>query len=342
VHGTAYWFFRNRSLNAREPFAAINPPESRHQGGASIGGKLITDKLFYFVNGEIVRRDFPLSASLRNPPFFDANGTFVATQSNGQPTCGAPATTDQCKAAIRFLDRHFQTLERTADSELGFAKLDWRPNESHSISASVNYLRFLSPNGLQTGAAITTGGGVGNNANSTVQARYGRLSWIALPGVSFVNEFRFGWFKDKQYDYVNEDLALPGIGLLGLTIQGQTNLGTAVDYPRLNPSENRYQFADNLTWNKGRHTIKFGADVMTTQDYNDVLRNRTGSFTYPNFTAFALDLTGNTSGAKRWQNYSQRFGNPIVDIRTNDFGFYIQDHYCPANDCDCPVKPFCC
>jgi hypothetical protein len=326
LHGTAYWFFRNQDFNARDPFATTNPDETRHQAGASIGGKLITDKLFYFVNGEIVRRDFPLSASLRNPPFFDANGQFVATQPNGQPTCAPPATSEQCTAAVRFLDRHFQTLQRTADSELGFAKLDWRPNERHSVSASMNYLRFISPNGLQTGAAITTGSGVGNNANSTVQARYGRLSWIALPGVNVVNEFRFGWFKDKQFDYVSDELSLPGIGLLGLTIQGQTNLGTAVDYPRLNPSENRYQFADNLNWNRGRHSIKMGADVMTTQDYNDTLRNRTGTFTYPTFTAFALDLTGN-SGAKRWQNYSQRFGNPIVDIRSNDFGFYIQDQF---------------
>lgn len=327
LHGTAYWFFRNQDFNARDPFATTNPPESRHQAGASVGGKLITDKLFYFVNAEIVRRDFPLSASLRNPPFFDANGQFVATQPNGQPTCAAPATAEQCSAAVRFLDRHFQTLPRTADSELGFAKLDWRPNERHSISASMNYLRFLSPNGLQTGAAVTTGSGVGNNANSTVQARYGRLSWIALPGISIVNELRFGWFKDKQYDYVNDSLALPGVGLLGLTIQGQTNLGTAVDYPRLNPSENRYQFADNLTWNRGRHSVKFGADIMTTQDYNDTLRNRTGTFVYPTFTAFALDYTGNTTGAKRWQNYSQRFGNPIVDIRANDFGFYVQDQF---------------
>src|SRR4029077_7679992 len=29
--GTAYWFFRNRDFNARDPYAAINPPERRHQ-----------------------------------------------------------------------------------------------------------------------------------------------------------------------------------------------------------------------------------------------------------------------------------------------------------------------
>ena len=38
LHGTAYWFFRNRSLNATDVTAhGINPPEWRHQAGASVG-----------------------------------------------------------------------------------------------------------------------------------------------------------------------------------------------------------------------------------------------------------------------------------------------------------------
>ena len=93
-----------------------------------------------------------------------------------------------------------------------------------------------------------------------MRARYGRLAWTALPGSSSVNEFRFGWFKDKQFDYVSDELALPGIGLIGITIQGQANVGTAVNYPRLNPSENRFQFADNVTWIRGRHSFKLGGD----------------------------------------------------------------------------------
>jgi outer membrane receptor protein involved in Fe transport len=327
IHGTAYWFFRNQDFNARDPFAMTNPPERRHQAGASIGGRLIRDKLFYFFNGETTRRDFPLAASITTPPFFDSTGRFVMTQPNGQPTCGAPASAEQCQAAIKFFERQNQVLDRQANTDLGFGKLDWRPTEAHSISASFNYLGFNSPNGLQTGAAITNGAGVGNNANSTVRARYGRLAWTALPGSSSVNEFRFGWFKDKQYDYVSDQLALPGIGLLGITIQGQQNVGTAVNYPRLNPSENRYQFADSITWIRGRHTLKLGGDIMNTEDYNDTLLNRTGTYTYPNFTSFALDLTGNTTGTKRWQNYAQGMGSPVVKFTVRDYGLFIQDQY---------------
>jgi hypothetical protein len=318
VHGTGYWFFRNRSLNARDPYSTFNPPEVRHQLGGSIGGAIKKDKLFYFFNAETTRRRFPLIASLTRPPLFDANGVFVGA---------CTATAAQCQAAQQFLGRQFQVLDRTANSELGFGKLDWRPTERHSISASFNYLRWISPNGIQTQAVLNNGNGVGNNANSTVRTRYGRLSWTSIPTSTVVNELRYGWFKDRLFDDVSESLVPALTGRVQITVQGQTNLGVADAYPRLNPSENRHQIADNLTWTVGKHTFKTGFDFVSTRDYNVILRNRNGTYVYPTFTAFAQDLTGNTTGAKRWQSFSQRFGNPVVDTTIKDINWYVQDQF---------------
>ncbi len=316
LHGAAYWFFRNQDFNARDPYSAINPDETRHQAGGSAGGRIIKDRLFYFFNGEVTRRDFPLIASLTRPPLFDAKGRFVGACS---------ATAAQCQAALRFLDRQFQVLDRTANSELGFAKLDWRPTDRNSVSASFNYLRWISPNGIQTQAVLNNGNGVGNNANSTVRTRYGRLAWTSVQASTIVNEFRFGWFKDRLFDDVSEKLIPPETGRVQITVQGQSNLGVAADYPRLNPSENRFQFADNLTWTVGRHTWKLGADFVNTRDFNDILRNRNGSYSYATFTDFARDFSGNVPAGRRWQSYSQRFGNPVVDTTIRDYSFYAQD-----------------
>ena len=323
VHGTGYWFFRNRSLNARDPYSQINPPESRHQTGGSIGGPIKKDKLFYFFNGETTRRNFPLVSSMTRPPLFNSDGSWA---NPGPATSGCTATVAQCQAARDFFGRQFGTLPRTANSELFFLKLDWRPNERNAISASFNYLRWISPLGIQTQAVLNNGEGVGNNADSTVRTRYGRLSWTAIPTNTIVNEVRFGWFKDRLYDDFNASL-VPSIGPVGLTVNNQANAGVATGYPRLNPSENRYQIADNLTWTLGRHTIKTGLDFGYTQDYAVSLANQFGSYSYATFTAFAQDLTGNTGGAKRWQTFSQRFGNPVVDNRVRDYNFYIQDQF---------------
>jgi outer membrane receptor protein involved in Fe transport len=142
-----------------------------------------------------------------------------------------------------------------------------------------------------------------------------------------VNEFRFGWFNDKQFDYPNSALGIPGIGFLGIGITGQSYLGTATDYPRTNPLENRYEFADTLTWTKGAHTLKVGVDIMPTEDYTNLLFNRTGTYTFPNFSALAADLTGNTTGAKDWLTFTQTIGNPVVDFTMKDYAFFVQDQW---------------
>ena len=318
LHGTAYWFFRNRSLNARDRYATINPAESRHQAGGSIGGAIEKDKLFYFVNAEVTRRNFPLVNRLINPVFFDTNGNFIQT---------CTATAAQCERARRFLDRQFQTLGRTANSELGFGKIDWLATPRNTLSLSLNALRWLSPNGIQTQAVLTNGNGIGNNANSTVRTRYGRASWTSIPSNTLVNEFRFGWFKDRLYDSVNPALIPSETGRLELTVAGQANLGISRDYPRLNPSEQRFQFADNLSWIQGRHAMKFGFDLSNTQDYLNIRRGQFGSYTYSTWTAFAQDFSDNPAGVKRWTNFSQTFGNPILDFTTRDFAFFVQDQF---------------
>ena len=323
LHGTAFWFFRNQDFNARDPFAATNPDESRHQFGASLGSHIIRDKLFYFFNYEGMRRDFPLIASITSPgnPLFDTTGVLKPN------VCGAPATPEQCNTAISFLNRQFGTVPRTVNQDLGFGKLDWRPSQRNSFSASLNVLRWVSPNGLQTAAVLNQGSGVGNNANSSVRSKSGRFTWTGVPASTMVNEFRFGWFADKQFDYPSNALSIPGIGFLGISITGQTSLGTATDYPRTNPSENRYEFADSLTWTVGRHSLKIGAGILRTEDYTNLLFNRTGTYLFPTFSAFAADFSGNTTGAKDWTTFTQTIGNPVVDFYIKDYSGFVQDYF---------------
>lgn len=341
VHGTGYWFFRNQDFNALDryiprdpdnPSQPLRPEELRNQFGGSVSGPIVKDKLFYFFNAEVTRRDFPLVNRLVNPSLYNADGSLRERDNAGRLLCGdpaavpRPATAAECGAAFGILDRQFQTLDRSANSELGFGKIDWRPTDSDSFSFSLNYLRWISPNGIQTQAVLTNGNGVGNNANSTVRTRYGRAQWTRVVAPTAVNEFRFGWFKDRLFDDVNPELIPPVTGRLGLTVAGQANLGTSVDYPRLNPSEQRFQLVDTMNWNIGRHNLKFGGDYITTQDYVNIQRNRNGSYVYNDFNSFAIDYARSGTG-KLWQSYSQTFGNPVIDFTTKDFALFLQDQF---------------
>src|SRR5262245_26601614 len=320
LHGTAYWFFRNRTLNARDRYAAFNPPEVRHQAGASIGGPIKSDKLFYFFNTEISRRDFPIAASITQPGVIDTAGHFQG--------CGAPATPAQCAAIDSILPRQFGQIPRQNNQELIFGKLDWRPTDRNSFSASFNFLRSRAPNGLQSAIALNTGAAVGGNGDASVRVRNGRLSWTGIASAAIVNEFRFGWFTDRQADDFHQALIPPGIGLSALTVAQRTNLGAGPSsLPRIQPSEEGLQFADNLSWIRGKHSLKFGVDIANSDDYAYAMMNQFGSYSYANVTNFALDFSGNIAGGKRWSTYSQTFGNPSADATIREYGSYAQDQF---------------
>lgn len=329
VHGTAYWFFRNRTLNARDRYATFNPQDIRHQAGASIGGAIKKDKLFYFFNYEATRRNFPAIALLTSGMFTPAGTLDFSRNPCPDPNATVKATAAQCQTAIQtILTRNFGTVSRTVTQDLGFGKIDYRLSDRNNLSFSLNFLRWISPHGIQaTGIVFNTGAAIGSNADSTVRNAYGRAQWTSIVTSSVVNEARFGWFKDRQYDPASPDFLYPGLGLADLTVASTGNLGIAPNYPRLNPSETRFQYADNLSWTRGAHTMKFGVDIAHTEDYQNQLMTRYGSYNYSSLNLFAADFSGNTTGAKNWNTYSQRFGNPIVDTNLVTFGAYAQDQW---------------
>ncbi|MCU1257994.1 MAG: hypothetical protein JWO80_879, partial [Bryobacterales bacterium] len=154
----------------------------------------------------------------------------------------------------------------------------------------------------------------------------GRASWTYVVSPAAVNELRFGWFKDRQFDPASPSL-LPSVGPITLTVNGISNVGYPNGYPRLNPSEQRFQIADTYSWIIGQHSVKFGFDYSHVEDYVSRLANRYGTYSFPTLTSFALDFSGNTTGSRDYSSYSQTFGNPVVDTNLNELGFFVQDQW---------------
>ena len=324
VHGTAYWFYRSTGFNARDPFSTFVPAEKRQQAGGSVGGAIKKDKLFYFLNTDITRRDYPMTSSLNTVAVDPTTQTWKLC---GVGTSTQPAATPaQCAAINQLLPRFYGQIPRSLGQELYFGKLDYHYSDRNFFSASFNFLHEVSPNGIQSSISSTSGSALTGNGDDAVTVKNGRAVWTFVATSNFVNEFRFGLAGDRQADTFNNSSLGQGLGFLQVSANG-TQLGPANYLPRIEPSELRYQFQDNATWTKGTHTIKFGADIATTEDYVYYISNFYGSYSYQTVNAFALDYSGNTTGAKYWNSYSQTFGNPALDYRINDYGFYLQDQW---------------
>ncbi|HKQ88954.1 MAG TPA: TonB-dependent receptor [Candidatus Acidoferrales bacterium] len=327
-HGTGYFFYRNQNFNATDAFAGgINPDDWRLQSGASLGGPIVKSKVFFFLNSDFTRRNSPIVDSLVNTNISPTTHNFVlkdATHPNGcDPTVATPA---QCNAINGLLPRFFGNVPRTVDQDLLFGRIDYHFSDRNTFSFSLNYLHFNSPNGLQqTTVASTTGAAVNNNANDLVRVRNGKATWMSILSPSVINNFRYGWNTDLQSDELNP--ALNGsLGFLDVSAAGVT-LGAPNYLPRIEPSETRNEFGDDLSWTRGRHIFKFGVDFATTSDYSFFIQNTHGSYSYSNLTNFALDFSGNTTGAKNWTTFSQTFGNPVTNTRINDYDFYVEDQW---------------
>ena len=141
-----------------------------------------------------------------------------------------------------------------------------------------------------------------------MRVRNGKFGWTFVPTSNIVNVLRFGWDTDRQAKSFD-----------------QAQLGPANCLPRVEPSETRHEFAD-VTWTKSQHTLKFGFNASTTEDYNYFISNAFGSYTCLTPTAFAQAYTAST-GAKNRTSYSQSFGNPVADYTISEFSWYALDQW---------------
>ena len=329
-HGSVFEFFKNRTLNTTDPYSRgsngqpFNPPNWRHQFGGSVGGPVVKDKLFFFANTEETRESRPLVSSYSDS-HLTANGSFVPGACDT-----TSATAAQCAAAQAYVQRTFAILPRKLNENIGFLKLDYRPNDKDNLTLNFNLMQFASPNGTVSATALTDGSGFYPNGNQIDLTRWARLSYTRVVSASSVNEFRFGWFKDTRKQSVNPDIS-PANGLQsGLSVSSLANLGRSVNIPNSQPSEDRFLFTDNYSKSIGKHQLKAGAETNYLRDVENALFFAKGEYFYGTITDWAKDLTPLASDPQAGKHYSgflQSFGPLLTRAIVRDYNFFGQDQW---------------
>ncbi len=132
IEGSAYYFFRNQGLAGRTPTDNEDFDRQRLSDftaqtvGFRVGGPIIKDKLFFFLNGEIQRDEIA-------QPFDESSYRGDAT----------PAELDNLRQTV--IDRYdydpggFRDNTREQNGNKIFAKLNWNINNNHQISLRHSY-----------------------------------------------------------------------------------------------------------------------------------------------------------------------------------------------------------
>lgn len=380
-HGDAFYYQRNNSWGARNPLAfqsifaggvttqvPIKPEDVRHQFGGTIGGPIVKDKVFFFFSYDEQRRNFPglsvfssagylSSANVQTVP-----GTTLLEQQNYDRSLKNPVrnfSDAQINTALTFLNSLTGTVPRRGDQRLFFPKVDWQVNESNLFTASYNRLRWDSPAGIQTQATNTLGRASFGDDFVDIDTLQLRLQSTITPTI--VNEFRFQWSKDFEYEFSQPPAAGEPLSAGGTSpdvfLTGGLEFGKPTFLERRQyPNEKRLQFTDNITYTRGSHNFKFGVDITPVKDVLDNLRNESGAFSYNNINDYIIDYLNATAGLPgtipcsstnpvratvggapaaptRFRgrcytsNLAQGFGPTAFEVKTTDISFYIQDDW---------------
>ena len=217
----------------------------------------------------------------------------------------------------------------------------------HTFSQNDNgFLRYSHSNDdiLQPGPlpAPLVGGVVSGPAKQP--AHQAVLSETHLFSQSLLNTARFGWSRifinTKSFDQglgLPTQLSIPGVinsgdvantdGLPLFSITGFTSLGDPVNSPS-QIGTNNYQFNENLSWFRGKHSFDLGAEVVRLQYNIFQTASEHGVLVFPNlYTGFSLADLLLGAPYQGWRQYQQG----TRGFRQLDLSFYAQDNYKVSN-----------
>ncbi len=307
-HGSAFYNIRHKNLAADDAFG-FQSLGRQQQFGGSVGGPIIRDKMFVF--GAVEQQYFVTPREV----FFPRLVGLARTADNGEAF-----------DYYRSLEGPFR---QTNDATSFMVRTDNQFGANHRLAVRYNFSNNNAENANATGDAINpqttralTNNGTEKDRTHTV---VGQLTSIFSP--SLINELRLQYSRELRPRPANA--LAPNVG----TVIG--NFGTRNFLGQNVEKDWRFQLAEALTWNVGRHSAKFGVEwnhIFADQTFGF---NQTGTFSLSGSdTNTHLRILSRTPGVatdNRFDDpagtYQRQIGNLMVAADIDEVGFFAQDSF---------------
>jgi hypothetical protein len=326
VHGTAFYYLRDSSMGATNPFLAFKPHNRQQQVGGTIGGPIKQNKIFFF--GGFDQHIFHVPNVVE---FLDGSSKVVPQYSNNPAIPGDYEATDQqlVYSAANQLTALAGEYPAAQIGYSSYAKLDINLTARHQLTLRVNTTRYWGSNNVFLDPASPVSyDAISNNGQEVVSTETGALSLTSSLSPRWISHLRAQFSRDRQQSYSNTSDVLVKIPTI-LDGVGRSNL-----LPR-QTREHRLHLVETLSFEGRRHSWKFGGDGLLTWIYDFFPNQQSGEFLfYPikvdPFTfqpmQAGLALTPLRAFAHEVPHYYlQNFGSATSHPDTNEYAAFAQD-----------------
>src|SRR3989475_6835244 len=355
LHGAAFEFLRNNALDSPGYFDEVShggtgsvAPYRRNQFGGALGGPIKKDKTFVFGTYEGMRLGQGTNIGPEVPSAQTKLGIvpYQAFQGTNQNLYNCHPGDTACRVPVNPIVKPYLDLYQapnTPDLGDGTAFFIGSPlqvtNENyfmtrvdHQISDKMRlFVRYSFDSDSQV--LPNFGGSAIADEHDVARRQYSTIQFTDILRPTLVNSFRFGYNRTYQNfdDVVTDPRAknlsfVPGehIGTLsfggaGLSSSPLNFIGIDNGAPRVY-RYNLFQEGDDLTYIKGRHSLKTGVDIRRIQDNEVTESNARGDYTFVDIPGF-LTNTPIQFDAPRPGSSGYR------GLRETMFGTYVQDDF---------------
>jgi hypothetical protein len=297
--GTAFEYFRDKSLNARNVFETEKPEFRRHQFGGSVGGPILRDRMHFF--GAAERTDVQ--------EFY--------TVSTGLP---------------QFYSSVEGTFPKPFDRNMYFGRVDGQISNAQSF-----FTRYAHEDEKSTcgGCGGTTATAAGFDQETPRRSLVAGHTWVRA---RHLNDFRFQYAKAAYYIAPAGTEIFTRIGEFSPERVNRLqrsyefpSLTWGSSFDELGP-ESRWQFKDTYAITLDRHDVKFGADISYMPYTEENTGNLLGTYTFSQDQFFDPDDPNSLASLQGAELFSASLPPITTSHPTKYYVGFVQDDWKAADN----------
>jgi hypothetical protein len=311
LNGSIFFSGRNQNITGKSADANRVKIDNfyDYQTGFRIGGSILKNKLFYFATAEITRNSEPVG--------------FVPGSSGAAiPFALAKAIADTLTKRYGYNSGSYEKIDLENQSNKIFLKLDWNINATHKLSIRHNYVKAFADYGERSANVLnyqSQGFKHHSITNSTVMEIRSNFA------KNFSNNLILGYTHSNDYRETN-GAYFPHIEITYNTAN-TIYAGTYREAAVYGLGLKTFEFTDNLTYNRGKHTFTAGIHNEFYGVNYKFLTAFNGRWAYRNVDDFYANKPSRIRGVYNLTNNNYEYNRsiPSANFRVFLISQYIQD-----------------